>query len=462
MLHRSRLTVTTGLLSVILSFTLLASFDRLAPQSAAASTVPASPPALTARGVPTETVNTAAVVVQFDDQRSLVRNVAFTESITGLAMVQRTGLDITWAETSFGPGVCAIEGVGCPADNCFCDPNRYWGYSYWDGAAWQAYPVGVGQSVISSTGAIEGWRWGGATSLQTPATQAIAAASALTWLRSQQDVTSGGYGDGLGGAVEVLLALGANGERSVDWIAAGSRHTLADFVRLRATKFTRTGVAEAGKLAVASTAAGGCRTVRSLQPTDYYSDTLGAFAADNGFNAWGILGAVALSKTVPAAAVDALAAQMVPTGGWEWQAGFGADTNTTALVIQTLLATGRPVTSTAIISGLAFLKSAQLEDGGIVYDPAALEFGADANSTAYTVQALMAAGVDPAGTVWTTAGGATPITFLLSLQQPDGSFAWQAGTGSNLLATTQTVTALLGRSYPITVSPLQSCAGQAK
>jgi len=462
MFRRSQLTLTTALLSIILFVAVLAGFALLTPHTASAGALPKPLAVLVAQGVPTPTINTVSVVVQFDDQRSLVRSVDFSEPLTGLAVLQRTGLDITWAETSFGPGVCAIEGIGCPADNCFCDPNRYWGYSYWDGAAWQAYPVGVGQSIISSTGVIEGWRWGEATRAQTPATQAIAAANALAWLRGQQDVNSGGYGDSLGGAVEVLLALGANGERSADWTPAAGSPTLADFVRLRATKFSRAGAAEAGKLALASTATSGCRTVRSLQPTDYYSETLGAFAAGNGFNAWAILGAVALSKTVPAPAVDALAAQMLPSGGWEWQAGFGPDTNTTALAVQTLVATGRPLTSTAIISGLAFLKSGQLANGGIVYDPASPTLGADANSTAYTVQALLAAGVDPAGAAWTTADGATPITFLLRLQQPDGGFAWQAGTRSNLLATTQSVTALLGRAYPIAVTPLQSCAKQAK
>ena len=86
----------------------------------------------------------------------------FTEPISGLAALEQSGLDITVADTSFGPAVCAIEGVGCPADNCFCDANRYWAYSYADGADWQSYPVGASQSVISTTGAIEGWFWGGA------------------------------------------------------------------------------------------------------------------------------------------------------------------------------------------------------------------------------------------------------------------------------------------------------------
>ena len=72
----------------------------------------------------------------------------------------------------------------------------------------------------------------------------------------------------------------------------------------------------------------------------------GRFSTDNGFNAWGILGTVALSETVPVDGRWTLVAAILPRGGWEWQAGFGPDSNTTALVIQALVAAGEPVTAT--------------------------------------------------------------------------------------------------------------------
>ena len=368
----------------------------------------------------------------------------------------RSGLDVTVADTSFGPAVCAVESVGCPADDCFCDPARFWSYASDGEAGWQPYQVGASQSMISATGSVEGWRWGEGENPTLAAPQALAAAKALDWLRSQQDSTTGGYGDGLSGAVEVMLALGSNREQIAGWQAAGSSRTLADFVRLRATRHGRQGVAEAGKQAVANVAAGGCRTVRSVLPSAYYSDTLGAYASDSGFNAWGILGTVALSQTVPASAVAALAEQQQADGGWEWQAGFGTDSNTTALAVQTLVASGYGVTSTEVIDGLAFLKSAQGADGGFVYDPAAPDFGADANSTAYALMALTAAGEDATGEAWSVDGN-TPVDYLLSLQLPDGSIEWQAGSGTNLLATAQAVTALLGEAYPLKVGELTGC-----
>jgi hypothetical protein len=443
---------------------MLAAFAFLAPQSVQAATAAAYAPVLPAQddagaeGAADTKGFTGHVVVHLDGPGSMVRPITFTAPISGLEALLRTGLSVTVADTSFGPAVCAIEGLGCPAEDCFCDPERFWSYSAWDGAAWQAYPVGASQSVISATGVVEGWRWGAGDPPVAAAHHAVAAAQGLAWLRNQQDGATGGYGDGLGGAVEVMLALGANGEQMAAWQPLTGTRSLANFVRLRATRYSRQGVAEAGKLAVAAVAAGGCRTVRSLQPSAYFTGTTaeGAYAPDSGFNAWGILGTAALSQTAPAGAVAALAAQQQPNGGWEWQAGFGPDTNTTAVAVQTLLAAGYPLTATEVVSGLAFLKRGQVAGGGFVYDPATPENGADANSTAYALMALTAAGEDPNSEAWMVEG-ATPADFLLSLQLPDGSFEWQAGTGSNLLATAQAVTALLGEFYPPAVGALEAC-----
>jgi hypothetical protein len=453
-----RLAAASLCTAVLATAWLLAAFALLAPGSAQAAIAPA-PVAQEGAAVTSTTSVTAShahVVVQLDAAKTLVRPITFSEPISGLEALLRTGLSVTVADTSFGPAVCAVEGVGCPADDCFCDAGHFWSYSNWDGTEWQAYQVGASQSVISKTAVVEGWRWGEGDNPTLSAPRAVGAAEALGWLRSIQDVTTAGYGDGLAGAVEVMLAVGANGERIAAWQPVTGTRTLADFVRLRATRYSRQGVAEAGKLALAAVAAGGCRTVRSLHPSAYYSDTLGAYAPDSGFNAWGILGTISLSQTVPSSAVEALAAQQQPNGGWEWQPGFGPDTNTTALAVQTLVAAGYPVTATEVLSGLAFLKSGQIAGGGFVYDPATPDNGADANSTAYALMALSATGEDPAGEAWSV-DGSTAVDFLLSLQQPDGSVEWQAGTGPNLLATAQAATALLGRSYPLALGALSGC-----
>lgn len=405
----------------------------------------------------TPTVNTAAILIQLDDRRTIVREVAFDAPISGLDALEASGLDVTIAETSFGSAVCAIEGVGCPADDCFCNPDQFWNYSFWDGEAWQSYPVGAASSVISQTGALEGWRWGAFGSAQTPPDRALAAARALAWLRTQQDPETGGFGESFSSAVEVLMALGANHERPEAWRAMDGHRSLDAYLLPRARSFSLSNAAAAGKLAVAFAAADACRPARTVKPSFHYSETLGAYAPDSGPNAWAILGAAAVNEAIPASAINALKAQQQEDGGWEWQAGFGTDTNTTALAIQALVAAGEPVDSPTIAQALAFLAGAQQENAGFVYDPKTPEYGTDANSTAYVIQALLAAGEDPAGESWAK-NGATPFDFLLSLQLPDGSFEWQPETGANLLATAQAVPALLGSSHPIAVRELEFCA----
>lgn len=396
----------------------------------------------------------ATVVVQFDGRANAVRSVTFTAPISGLAALQATGLDVTLAETNFGPAVCAIEGVGCPAADCFCGGDFFWNYAFWDGAAWQSHPTGASTSVISATGAIEGWRWGEFESVPVRGDQADAAARALDWILAQQSPVNGGYGSA-GGTIEAMMAVGAAGYAAAEWQAPAAARPLSAHARVSQMRFSRGDVAGAGKLAVAAGASGGCWSPLALQPSAYYSETLGAFSPDAGFNAWGILGTTALSESVPAAAVESLKASAVVSGGWEWQAGFGPDSNTTALAVQALIAAGEPVSASQVVSGLAFLKSAQQPDGGFAYDAAAL-YGSDVNSTAYAVQALVAAGEDPRGAAWTV-DGATPIDYLLANQLDDGTFEWQAGSGTNLLATFQAIPALLERPYPIGVSEDQIC-----
>jgi squalene cyclase len=162
-----------------------------------------------------------------------------------------------------------------------------------------------------------------------------------------------------------------------------------------------------------------------------------------------------MSETAPVSATTYLKSQAQPNGGWEWSPGWGADTNTTALALQALIAAGEPISSSTVASALAFLETAQNEDGGFAYDLSP-HAPSDANSTSYVVQALSAAEEDPLSARWTVSA-TTPISYLLSLQLPDGSFEWQPGTGANQLATQQVIPALLGRTQPAVSAPLQAC-----
>lgn len=402
----------------------------------------------------------ATVIVQTNNHQQFVREISFTGTISGLKALDLSGLDVITASTSFGPAVCSIAGVGCPAQDCFCNPAKFWSYSFWDGSSWQSYPVGAGSSIISTTGAIEGWYWAEFGSTATPAPVGTAAIAALNWLHARQVITDGSYG-GAALTVESLLAIGANGLAAGQWRAAPDTASIEGAMISRAASYSRGGPAAAGKLAVALAASQACEPVGVLHPSDYFSPTLGAYSVQSGPQAWALLGVISAGETLPVTAVAAMRQQALANGGWEWGPGWGADTNATALAIQALVAVGEPISATSIISGLAFLKSTQNVDGGFPYAPASGQqpSPSDANSTAYVVQALIAAGEDPTGAAWTVMGQ-TPISYLLGLQLPDGSFEWQEGKGSNLLATQQAAPALLGQANPVHTGGTQACPTQ--
>jgi hypothetical protein len=395
------------------------------------------------------------IIVQLGDRDLVARAITFTTPISGLRALELSGLNVVTATFGWGSAVCSIEGVGCPATNCFCGGTSFWNYNYWDGNAWQGYLVGADTSALND-GAVEGWRWGAWGSAMWPARPVTAALQALDWLRPLQSLTDGGYGSESGSA-EASLAIGANHYPAAVWRRQPDSPSLANYWLGRASSYSQVGAAEAGKLAVGAASTDICWPHNALTSSAYYSPTTGAYGFGAGRQAWAILGTLALSETVPAQATQHLKSLVQLNGGWAWQPGFGADTNTTALALQALIATGEPLASTLVTQGLAYLKSAQNADGGFTYDPDSLvSTASDANSTAYVLQALLAAGQDPTAVAWSV-GQNNPVSFLLSLQLPDGSFEWQKGLGERLLATRQVVVSLLGRIFPLRVAQITAC-----
>ena len=125
----------------------------------------------------------------------------------------------------------------------------------------------------------------------------------------------------------------------------------------------------------------------------------------------------------------------------------GPDTNQTALAMEALAAWGRTPTE----DPLPFLASAQVPDGGFAYYPGQ---GIDVNSTALVIQALLAVGADLGD--WATPEG-DPLSSLLAWQigceAPDdeiGAFAstWSEGAPDSL-ATQQAVPAVALAPFPL-------------
>lgn len=411
-------------------------------------------PGIATSAMPDQEANHADVVVQLGDDNTVSRRITFTTaSISGIEALTRTDLDVVTADTDFGVAVCSIEGTGCPADDCFCDPSAFWNYVDWDEGAWQSYDVGAADSVVIN-GDVEGWAWGAFVSTPPSVSQAwLAAQAGLQWLRPQQlpDGSYPGFGGNTGATLDTILAVAAANGDVTEWRTEAG-NSLLDYVREHAAEYAARNPASAGKLALGLAAADldprnfeGLDLVITM--TNQYSTTTGAFGATNWDQAFSMLGWRAAGARVAVTATQLLADRANPDGGWGFMESSESDVDTTALAVQALMGAGQPATSTAIVGGLAYLESAQNADGGFAY-AADSEDGnpSNTNSTAYSVQGLLAAMEDPLSATWTISD-TNPVTYLMAQQMPDGGFAF-IDPPSNLLATQQAVPALVGKPFP--------------
>ena len=164
-MRRSVLTIPA--LILIVNFGLIFYFLAAQPSNGADSNLHAPDTSNSSKG------QAIQIVVQFDKGDFLVERVTIHPGVSGLQALESTGLDIDIKD--FGDGyfaVCGIEAVGCPADDCFCDQEKFWNYEYWDGSTWLSYQIGASDSSLSG-GEIEGWRWGEFDAEKLPPLQEI-------------------------------------------------------------------------------------------------------------------------------------------------------------------------------------------------------------------------------------------------------------------------------------------------
>jgi hypothetical protein len=153
----------------------------------------------------------------------------------------------------------------------------------------------------------------------------------------------------------------------------------------------------------------------------------------------------AVDNDPPDIVVEEIERRQMDDGSWAFDgtttAGNG-DTNTTAVVIQALVAT-KHTEGDVIQHGLEYLQRNQMPQGfNFQPGPGATP---DANSTALVVQALFAAGEDPASRAWQNVYGS-----LLAFQNPSGSFSYLLDPkDENLFATLQVIPALAAQPFPI-------------
>ena len=154
--------------------------------------------------------------------------------------------------------------------------------------------------------------------------------------------------------------------------------------------------------------------------------------------AWGIIALRAAGGAAPAGSVRYLLARQHPSGGWSWHPRGSPDSNDTAAVVQALRAAGVGGQSRAVRRAVVYLRRLQNRDGGFELVEGR---GSDVQSTAWAIQAFLAAGRRP---------GPGAYRYLDRMRRPDGSFRYSARYAvTPVWVTAQALPALLGKPLPL-------------
>ncbi len=295
-----------------------------------------------------------------------------------------------------------------------------------------------------------------------PALAASNTQAALDYLKTQQN-TDGGFGSGFDPAstvsstADALLAIVASGGAPATY--AKGANTPVSYLESNAATASTAG--DLSKLILAAVAVG--KDPRAFGGVDVVAKLEALVGADGRISGekdtfvstlLGVLALRSAQRPIPGASLALIKASQQSNGGWAWDgtATTAPDTNTTAFAVEALAAGGESAGSPAVVNALSYYKSIQNADGGWPYqNPSEYGTATDANSTAVTIQALLAAKEDPEAAKWAGSSGNGPIAALEALQNPSGAFAWKADTpDDNLLATVQALPALAGKAFPLT------------
>lgn len=273
---------------------------------------------------------------------------------------------------------------------------------------------------------------------------------AVAWMVPQQS-EDGGF-PGFSGesdptaTANYVVALAAAGQAGID-VADPLARAWA-YLNENAIAYAQSGAAQAALLSLAAAAAGeDPNEINGVLPLTLATSATSPETGLYGFGVYDhalILMALGVAgQEVSAEAIAALEGVQIADGSWAFDAtttdGAG-DSNTTAMVIQALVAVGEG-DSALIPAALEYLGTTRTEDGRYGYSAQA-PLLADANSTALVMQALIATGVD------VEASG--DLAALEAFQNPSGAFRYQdADQADNGFATVQAIPALAGVALPV-------------
>ena len=281
---------------------------------------------------------------------------------------------------------------------------------------------------------------------QQPTTQVD---QAVSYIRNQQQPDGSFAGFGPGSTADAIMALAAANVNIAEINKGGK--TPIDFLRAQA-RGSGKDPGLAAKFLIALLVAGQSPAAEGVdlvvEVESGYNAQTGQYGKDLTSHAYALIGLVAAGRTPKPEAVEALKKLQLPDGGWSFDgtSATGSDTNTTSVAVQALKAARD--SSDAISKAIAYYKTQQNADGGFPYSQTS-QYGnaSDANSTALSLQALIAAGENLAN--WTKEGK-TPTQRLLAFQNQSGAFRYHdKQTEDNAAATYQAIPAVLGKTLPL-------------
>ncbi|HEV7769428.1 MAG TPA: prenyltransferase/squalene oxidase repeat-containing protein [Solirubrobacterales bacterium] len=147
--------------------------------------------------------------------------------------------------------------------------------------------------------------------------------------------------------------------------------------------------------------------------------------------------------------VDYLRTKQLADGGWGWSSSPGAtaDIDMTGSALAAFCAAGVGLGDADLQQALALLHASQDAATGGFAAPPPFGIGVNTDTTAWVLSGLVQCGIDPQGLDWTTASGKTGFDYLLSMQQPDGHFAWTDEFDGGNFETYSSVRPLMGVAF---------------
>lgn len=286
-----------------------------------------------------------------------------------------------------------------------------------------------------------------------------AALHAAGWLSGRQaaDGSLPGAGARVDEVAEAAASIASTGTHAEDVSEA-----MQLVARRGPAQATRGG--QAGRLVAGIRASG--RDPRRLGGHDFvahlngfYDATTGRYDSQVFAHGLAVLGLVAGGEAVPEGAVRYLSVNQCNDGGFGHEPGCiqGADTDTTAIVVAALIATGSKPGNAAVAKARSWLVAARNAEGGFGDRAGA---PTNANSTGLALSAIAALGERPDAAPW-PAGSSTAIDALLRLQAPGGGFRYTAGGEPDGYATVQAIPGLLGLAHPLPAPPPAKASGRA-